>query len=248
MSATPDESATQQKPLIEMKGSPVTLPILKLLDVDVEAAAEQLARRIKQSPDFFRNAPLIIDLQSVKGGAVDFSALLKRLRGLDLRPIGVRNGDEAQNKAAQAAGLTAFADSRMEQPLQERPAASPPRLARSSVRTGQPVGVPSKLVTQPVRSGQKVYAQGADLIVLAQVSPGAEIMADGNIHVYAALRGRALAGVKGNLESRIFCRDLQAELISVAGNYRVSENLEEDMRGKSVQVYLQGEALVIEAL
>lgn len=246
MSATPDESATR-KPSIELKGSPVTLPILKLLDADVEAAAEQLARRIEQSPDFFRNAPLIIDLQAVKGEAVDFAALQKRLSALDLRPIGVRNGNEVQHKAAQAAGLAAFADNRIEQPLHERPAA-PPRLVKASARSAPPAETPAKLITQPVRSGQKVYAQGADLIVLAHVSPGAEIMADGNIHVYGSLRGRALAGVKGNLESRIFCRDLQAELISVAGHYRVSENLEEEMYGKSVQIYLQGEALVIEAL
>lgn len=247
MPATPDESATR-KPSIELKGSPVTLPILKLLDVDVEAAAEQLARRVEQSPDFFRNAPLIIDLQAVKGDVVDFATLQKRLSALDLRPIGVRNGNEAQHKAAQTAGLAAFADNRIEQPLHERPATPPPRLTKAPARNAPPAESPAKLVTQPVRSGQKVYAQGADLIVLAPVSPGAEIMADGNIHVYGVLRGRALAGVKGNLDSRIFCRDLQAELISVAGHYRVSENLEEEMHGKSVQIYLQGEALVIEAL
>jgi septum site-determining protein MinC len=244
----PADESTTRKPLIELKGSSVTLPILKLLDVDAEAAAKQLARRIEQSPDFFRNAPLIIDLQAVKGGAVNFAALLKRLGELDLRPIGVRNGDEAQHKAAQAAGLAAFGDSLKEQPLQERSAAAPPRQARASARSAPPVESRAKLITQPVRSGQKVYAQGADLIVLAPVSPGAEIMADGNIHVYSALRGRALAGVKGDMESRIFCRDLHAELISIAGHYRVSENLEEDKQGKSVQIYLRGEALVIEAL
>lgn len=246
MPASPDESATR-KPSLELKGSPVTLPILKLLDTDVDAVGEQLARRIEQSPDFFRNAPLIVDLQAVKGQPVDFAGLQKRLVDLGFKPIGVRHGDEAQHKAAQASGLAAFADNRIEQPLHERPAAAPPRLARASARNA-PAEIPAKLVTQPVRSGQKVYAQGSDLIVLAPVSPGAEIMADGNIHVYGALRGRALAGVKGNLESRIFCRDLQAELISVAGHYRVSENLEEEMHGKSVQIYLQGEALVIEAL
>jgi septum site-determining protein MinC len=100
------------------------------------------------------------------------------------------------------------------------------------------------LITQPVRSGQRVYAHG-DLIIMATVSPGAEILAEGNIHVYGSLRGRALAGVQGNPNARIFCSDLQAELISIAGNYKVSEDLKDDSRNKPVQVYLQDHTLII---
>jgi septum site-determining protein MinC len=100
------------------------------------------------------------------------------------------------------------------------------------------------LITQPVRSGQRIYAAG-DLVILAQVSAGAEIIAEGNIHVYNTIRGRALAGVQGNTQARIFCFDLQAELISIAGNYKVSEDLDESMRNKPVQIYLQGQSLII---
>jgi septum site-determining protein MinC len=107
--------------------------------------------------------------------------------------------------------------------------------------------ITTRIATQPVRSGQRLYAQG-DLIVLAQVSAGAEIMAEGNIHVYGTLRGRALAGVQGDTEARIFCSDLQAELVSVAGNYKISEDIDESVRGKPVQIYLNDKALIIQDL
>ena len=104
------------------------------------------------------------------------------------------------------------------------------------------------VVMRPVRSGQRIYAQGGDLVVLGQVSSGAEVMADGHIHVYAALRGRALAGLKGNHEARIFCQDLRAELISVAGHYRISENIDTRLSGHPVQVYLEDKILRIDLL
>ena len=106
------------------------------------------------------------------------------------------------------------------------------------------VTIPTKLITHPIRSGQRIYAAG-DLVIMAQVSAGAEIIAEGNIHVYSTLRGRALAGVQGNIEARIFCFDLQAELISIAGNYKVSEDLGASARNKPVQIYLQEKALII---
>lgn len=106
----------------------------------------------------------------------------------------------------------------------------------------------SRMITRPVRSGQRVYAPVGDLVILSQVSSGAEVLAAGNIHVYGALRGRALAGVKGNRECRIFCHDLQAELVSVAGNYRISEHIEDSKRGKPVQIYLKDDALIIDEL
>ena len=106
----------------------------------------------------------------------------------------------------------------------------------------------TKMVDQPVRSGQRIYAAGGDLIVMAQVSPGAEIMADGHIHVYGSLKGRALAGVQGNLAARIFCSDLQAQLVAIGGHYRTSEDTDDTMRGKLVQVYLQDDALIIDPL
>lgn len=104
------------------------------------------------------------------------------------------------------------------------------------------------LVEKPVRSGQQIYAKGRDLIVLAPVGPGAEVIADGNVHIYAPLRGRALAGVMGNENARIFCKELRADLISVAGFYQVSEDLPEDLLGRQVQVRLVGHQLLVEAI
>jgi len=105
-----------------------------------------------------------------------------------------------------------------------------------------------QLMTRPVRSGQQVYARETDLIVMGQVGPGAEVIADNHIHVYGPLRGRALCGVSGNTEARIFCQSLEAELVSVAGNYRVLESIPEDLRGKPAQIWLDQERLNIEPL
>ncbi len=104
------------------------------------------------------------------------------------------------------------------------------------------------LIDRPVRSGQRVYAAGGDLTVVAAVSSGAELMADGNIHIYAPMRGRVIAGLKGDVKARIFCQDMRAELVSVAGHYRVSENIPADLKGKQVQVFLDHEVLRIEPL
>jgi septum site-determining protein MinC len=104
----------------------------------------------------------------------------------------------------------------------------------------------SRLITQPVRSGTQIYARDADLVVTAPVSAGAEIMADGNIHVYAALRGRALAGAGGDVEARIFCSRLEAELVSIAGNYLVSDQIPPEYRGLPVQIALVDDRLTIE--
>ena len=103
------------------------------------------------------------------------------------------------------------------------------------------------LISQPIRSGQRIYAKG-DLTILSHVSAGAEIMAEGNIHIYGALRGRALAGVQGNTESRIFCSALEAELVSIAGHYKISEELDEVEKQTPTQIYLQDQALIINTL
>jgi septum site-determining protein MinC len=227
----------QAKPAIELRSGSVTVPVLRVFSCDIDAVAEQLAQKIDQAPEFFRNAPLLIELSDLSG-ALEFSDLLSRLRALGVQPIGVRGGGEDRQREAQAVGLVVFGEGRAEPPPPE-PAAEP------QVRY---VEMHSRLVAQPVRSGQRVYAQGGDLIVMASVSEGAELIADGNIHVYGSLRGRALAGVKGDTDCRIFCKELRAELVSVAGNYRISENLDSELLGRAVQIYLKGESLKIEAL
>lgn len=227
-----------KKSTIELRSGSLTVPVLRLLGADLGLIAEQLAQKIDQAPEFFRNAPLLIELSDM-AGEPDFPALLGKLRALGVQPVGVRGGSDHQHRLAQAAGLVVFAEGRSE----PQPVAQP-----SSAASVQYVEMRSKVVTQPVRSGQQIYAQGGDLIVLAPVSVGAELIADGSIHVYGSLRGRALAGVKGDTGSRIFCKELKAELVSIAGNYRISENLDAGVIGKAVQIYLKGEALMIETL
>jgi septum site-determining protein MinC len=123
--------------------------------------------------------------------------------------------------------------------VEPAPAAEPVRLATSSQ---------TMVVDKPLRSGQRIYAKG-DLVVLGLVSYGAEVIAEGNIHIYAPLRGRALAGVQGNHDARIFCTCLEPELISIAGIYRTTENpLPADVLGKPVQIWLEEEKLMIEPL
>jgi len=231
--------------LFEFKSGSINLPILKLLCDDLDAVVLSLREKVTQAPDFFRNTPVVIDLHdvAVPDAELDFSKLVHALHGCGMVPVGVRGGLESQHHAARIAELAVLADTRHEPTHHQAP---PPRPAtRPAVQIEPAVG---KLIDHPVRSGQRIYAAGGDLIVLSPVSAGAEIMADGNIHVYSTLRGRALAGVQGNLNSRIFCLDLQAELISIGGHYKVSENLDDSVAGKPVQIYLRDNTLVIEDL
>lgn len=125
----------------------------------------------------------------------------------------------------------------------EKPAAVKPEQAEP--KEAAPARRPTKVVAQPVRSGQRIYAKGADLVVIGAVNAGAEVIADGNVHVYGSLRGRALAGAGGDVEARIFCQSLEAELVSIAGTYRVIEDLPAVLRGKPAQVYVSGNNLVM---
>ncbi len=248
---------SRQPTIIEIKGSSFTLPVLKLLGNDVDLVIKQLQTKISQAPDFFHNAPIVIDLTKLSetGQKIDFTQLGKGLKKNGLIPVGVRGGNEKLNEAAQTSNFSVLADGKAEPkttptaeqiaPEIEPPVPTPPP---EPPTTEQIPVIGSRLVTRPVRSGQKIYAAGTDLIILAPVSYGAEIMADGNIHIYGTLRGRALAGVLGDLEARIFCIDLRAELISIAGHYRISENLDETLAGKPVQIRLDGSSLIIDEL
>jgi len=119
-------------------------------------------------------------------------------------------------------------------------------VAKKPEKPPEPTIKPTKIITSPVRGGQQIYAQGSDLVVISSVSPGAELLADGNIHVYGPMRGRVLAGVKGDTKARIFCQQMSAELVSIAGHYKVSEDLRRDpLWGSGVQVSLSGDVLNI---
>ncbi|MEY4195765.1 MAG: hypothetical protein RLZZ226_2133, partial [Pseudomonadota bacterium] len=223
---------------LEIKASSVTLPVLKLTTTDMALIAAQLEDKLQQAPDFFRHAPVVIELPGMADddSELDFPALIQMLRSGELVPVGIRGGSPAQQLAARSANLAVLADSSRNDSSPERslPAAESGR-GKSPTGSKKPAEAKfATLIEQPVRSGQRIYAQDSDLIVLAQVSPGAEIMADGNIHVYGSLKGRAMAGVKGNTEARIFCADLKAELVAIGGHYKIRENMDDLIQGKSV--------------
>jgi septum site-determining protein MinC len=254
MSVTAPQGQAEQA-AFELRATTFTLPTLRLFSADLGELSCFLETKIQQAPEFFRNAPVVVDLSHLPEVALDFPLLVGLLRGLGLLPIGVRGGSEQHRETARLMDLAILAQGARgpgaaiaAKPGAPAAAPAPASQRGAPERAPAGAGVAGRLVTRPVRSGQRLYAQGGDLVVLAPVSSGAELMADGNIHVYGPLRGRALAGVKGNAEARIFCQDLRAELISVAGHYRVSENLDPALAGRPVQVRLQDGRLIIEAL
>lgn len=228
----------------EIKSGAVHLPVLKLLSNDVEQVSVQLKEKIRQAPDFFRHAPMVVDLHELFDDAVDFPALVEAMHACGLVPVGVCGASERHIPAAREADLSLLTLARHEPPPRPAEAARPPAEAKPRAEES----AACKFIDQPVRSGQRIYAAGGDLVVLAQVSAGAEIMADGNIHVYGVLRGRALAGMQGNLGSRIFCHDLQAELVAIGGHYKIAENIDDSVRGAPVQIYLKDNALIIDKI
>lgn len=233
----------------ELKAAGFTIPVIRLLDGNIDAVAREIGIKVEQAPDFFHNTPVVIDLSAFQTGAgeVAFPQLVGLLRGFGMIPFGVRGGSKSQHTAAEAMELAILGDA-FTRTTKAPAAPSSPSVTNSGSEAGR-VGLPTfTLVTKPVRSGQRIYAAGGDLSVVAPVSSGAELIADGNIHVYGPLRGRAMAGNRGNVEARIFCYDLQAELVSVAGHYRVSDDIPASLRGVPVQVYLDQNILRIEKI
>lgn len=248
----------------EIKSAQLPLVALHLKSADLALLGQEFADRFGDIPDFFDHDPLLLDLGPLGDAMPDFGELLHLLRGYRLHPVAVRGGSDAQREAARTAGL-AFADDATfvrAAAMASVPAAasSPAESAEAAVEAGPApplAATPASAVTalvidRPVRSGQQIYARGRDLVVLAMVNPGAEVIADGHVHVYAPLRGKAIAGARGNATARVLTLSLEAELISIAGVYRTSEQPWPDaLRGRPAQLRLDGGAegrLVVEAL
>lgn len=237
------KTTSYKKSVLEFKSMSLNTLVLVVSGVDFKQIEIQLKEKISQAPEFFKHASLLIDLKNSHNQeqSVDISALVKWLLEKKIFPIGISGGDDEQNKQAITLNI----------PIHTiRPSYNSDTIQQqASEKDTEPVNsvIENKLISLPIRSGQRVYARG-DLTILSHVSAGAEVMAEGNIHVYGALRGRALAGVQGDISSRIFCADLQAELVSVAGYYKISEELDKKKYQKPTQVFLQGEVLIIETL
>lgn len=226
-----------------------TLPLVSLLlkTADLRALAAELTARFGDPPDFFDNDPLVLDLSPLQGqseAAIDFPALLDLLHSYRVLPVAARGGSPAQMAAALAAGLAAAPEAAAPAPSPQRAGKPPaPTPAAPAAAAAENVALTALIIDKPLRSGQQVYARGRDLVVLSMVNPGAEVIADGHIHVYAPLRGRAIAGARGNTEARILSLCLEPELISIAGVYRTSEvPLPADVLAKPTQVRLVGGA------
>jgi septum site-determining protein MinC len=235
----------------EIKSADLALVALLLKTSKIDVLALDLKKQLADTPDFFDQEPVVIDLSGLsedeKNHVIDFDQLLLLLRSHQMHPIALRSGTTEQMQAGKNAGLIDATYAR----ILKTPVAAAPIPAKAQEITPPSLG--ALVIDKPLRSGQQVYAKGRDLVVLAMVNPGAEVIADGNIHVYAALRGKAIAGAKGNSEAMIFAQCMEPELLSIAGVYRTSENaLPADIWGKAAQVRLkpspEGEKLVIQAL
>lgn len=225
----------------QIKGTNITTMALDLYQYTSELFARQLQEKVGSAPQFFQDSPIFINLAAYSG-TMDGDTLkqvVNQCRQCGFQPFGVKGASDSLAAELPALGLTALPATRTRSAAStERQAAPPPPAASAT----------SKVIDRPVRSGQQIYAEGGDLILLAPVSEGAEVIADGNIHVYSTLRGRALAGVKDNPGARIFCQQLEAELVSIAGHFILNDSLREHCWKQAAQIYLDNESIQISAL
>lgn len=226
----------------QFKASFAPCTILQLIKYDLELLPKQLDEAIQRAPNFFIGSPVVVDLEKIKTfGDINFSKIKQILIDNSLVPVGARGGSEEQLSAAASAGLPRVSIGKTAVAEPAKPLAQ----EAEPVKSQEPM-MQSKLITTPIRSGMQAYARGGDLIITAQVSPGAELLADGHIHVYGVLRGRALAGVQGNTNARIFCQSLDAELVSIAGYYLTKDDmLALPKQNGMIQIYLENEQVKI---
>jgi septum site-determining protein MinC len=248
--------STEPPAAFELKDLVLPLVEVVLHEADPAALDAELQRKLGETPNFFDNDPVVLDLSALAAASpkLNFAKLLRVLRTRRMRPVMVKGGSAAQMAAALDSGLAAAPEAqpvarpRTVEVVREVPVEVVREVEVDVVREVA-VHVPTLIVDKPLRSGQQVYAKGGDLIVLAAVNAGAEVIADGNIHVYGPLRGKAIAGSHGNTQARIFTTCLEPELISIAGVYRTTETpIPADVAGKPAQVRLVGDKLVMEPL
>ena len=297
---------TRSRAAFDLKGVMTSLTVVRLKSRDLNLIERQLRAKVTQFPQFFQDAPVVLDVAELEGGLEGFAlaALVRALHVCRVVPVAITNIDEPYRPVARAAGLgvvtlsaarpagdpdpgaaQAAQATRAGTPEPERHDPPSERVTPQPIRTPTPTSTPAVseratphpvrsahsqpasptattlgapapasgtrptlVIRQPVRSGQVVYAERSDLVVLAPVNPGAQLIADGNIHVYSTLRGRAVAGAKGFSEARIFCQKLEAELIAISGAYVTSEDIPQNRRGVPVQAFLERGNCVIAPL
>lgn len=241
------ELNTANKVSFQLKGGMYTLTTIQPLTTDVNEIINDLKDKINQAPNFFSNAPVVIDLKKLN--EVEQNICLKsiytKLKTNNLVPVGIKAATGEQQQQAIELGIAILRDN--SDTIKKVAKADDSPETNIKPNTNQPAAQ-TKIITSPVRSGQQIYAPEGDLIVTSHVGHGAELLANGNIHVYGSLRGRALAGINGNIDARIFCRSLEAELISIAGEYQISEEIEKIAWQIPAQIYFKEGRLQITQL
>lgn len=223
---------TLKSQAFKLKGRIYTLTVIHLLKTDKPSFQQQLQDVIAQAPRMFDHTPVVLDCSEITDNTVNLHELVQIAKEKGLMPVGVQGTNPLLSTIAQAQGLAVFHASSSHDKLWTEDLVH-------TLPTNQ-----TKLLNTPVRSGQQVFNQEGDLIITASVSHGAELLATGNIHVYGALRGRALAGIAGNKQARIFCQALDAELVSIAGVYRLSDAIES--MNVPCQIFIQDGRIQIE--
>ena len=232
----------------ELKGTTFTISVLHLSDGNPDRIRQLLEAKVAQAPQFFNCAPLVLNVERLSE-IPDFEQLRELVESEDFVLVGITGArDEAMKTAAKAAGLAVMVSGKSRKTDPEPAAPAPDPVEAAPVAPVQAPMEPSKVHVGPVRSGQQIYAAGTSLVVLGSVSPGAEVIADDSIHVYGALRGRAIAGAKGNPLARIYCQQLQAELLSIAGTFQLSDALPAGLIQEPVHIRLDNEQLRIDRI
>lgn len=236
-------------------GSPVLIDVRKLAEEDLVIDFPLLVhqcRNLGLQPIAFKGAGENFSQGIAETGLASLPEATTRAKTSDLKAPADKSATDESVEAAQQEAENpskdepdSTTDEFVEQTFTRRSEDNTPDVVIKTITEERLIQRPAKMITRPVRSGQQVYAEGADLIVLAQVSQGAEVLADGNIHVYGPLRGRALAGARGDTSARVFCQAMQAELISVAGNFLLSDSLQDNVRNRPAQAFLQGDVLSV---
>ena len=237
--------------LFDFKSATLSLEAFLLRTANLTSLSQALTERFGSTPDLFNGEPVVIDLSHLASLElnVNFPELIALLARFKLKAIAVRGGTVAQTQSAQNAGLIEAPESHAHAARVETVVQEVVREVPVEVPVHVPMAASTMFIDKPLRSGQQVYAKGGDLIVLAAVNHGAEVIADGSIHVYAPLRGKAIAGAKGNTEARIFSICMEPELLSIAGTYRTTDTpLPPDVTGKPAQIRLEGDRLVFDPI
>jgi septum site-determining protein MinC len=226
---------TRHRSALEFKGRMLSITRVKLLDPDPAAARAQIEQFARQMPQAVKGMAVVIDSDA----DTDLPALIEAMRTVGMQPLGVSDGPLAA--AARRLGLAVLSKDSGKAGAAPPPPEPPPRQVAAAAERRS-----ARIVSEPVRSGQQIYAEHADLVVLNTVSPGAEVIADGCVHVYGKLGGRAIAGARGDESARIFCRKMEAELLAIAGIYAVADQMKAGPRGVPATAYLEQGQLRIE--